>query len=121
MKKLILTIAFTVLSGSTASAGQIFGSLNEGGRPLVNVYFEVACTNERSALKGKADSSEKSIPKGKTDNYGAYSINVGRGRCIFKLYYKKEILEFGLYSYDRALRYDLEVVFENGAYKLRRR
>ena len=109
MKKLILTIALVVLSASTASAGQIFGSLNEGGRPLVNAYFEVWCTNE------------KNVPKGKTDNYGAYSINVGRGRCTFKLYYGKEILEFGLYSYDRALRYDLEVIFENGAHKLRRR
>lgn len=53
MKKLVLTIALAVLAASSAQAGQIFGSLKEGGRPLANAYFEVVMCrdNEKAVYK----------------------------------------------------------------------
>ncbi|MGI8735166.1 MAG: hypothetical protein ACR2LM_17915 [Pyrinomonadaceae bacterium] len=58
---------------------------------------------------------------GVTDGFGAYSINVGRGKCTFRLYYKNQTPTYDLYSYDNPLRYDFDVVLQNGTYILRRK
>lgn len=109
MKKIVMTIALGLLLSVSVSAGQIYGTLKEDGRPLpAKVQFEVKCKDDP-------------IYKGETDGYGAYSINVGKGRCTFKLFYKGQAPERVIYSSNNPLRYDFELVSVKGVYELRRK
>lgn len=96
MKKALKIMMLTLVLTTPAYAGQIYGSLKEGGRPVANVSFEVFCPQGSF--------------RGVTDGYGAYSLNVGRGKCTFRLYYRNQQPSFDLYSYDSPLRYDFDVV-----------
>ncbi|MGI8917353.1 MAG: hypothetical protein ACR2H6_02040 [Pyrinomonadaceae bacterium] len=107
MKKALKIIMLTLLLTAPAYAGQIYGSLKEAGRPVANATFEVFCPQGSF--------------RGVTDGYGAYSINVGRGKCTFRLYYRNQQPSFDLYSYDSPLRYDFDVVNGNGGLSLVRR
>jgi hypothetical protein len=109
MKKIVTTILLGLLLPVSVCAGQIYGSLTEGGRPVpANVEFEIKC-------------GEQTYPRGKTDGYGAYSINVGRGKCTFTVYYKNQAPTSVLYSYDRSVRYNFELEAKNGQYELKRK
>jgi hypothetical protein len=108
MKKVVMTIALGLLLSLSVSAGQIYGSLKEDRRAVSNVDFVVSCNGQN-------------VP-GKTDNYGAYSLYVGKGKCTFQVAYKGRLYKFEpLYSYEKPLRYDFDLVLEGGIYKLRRR
>jgi hypothetical protein len=107
MKKAVKIIFFAVIMASPVYAGQIYGSLKEDGRPIANATFDVFCPHGSF--------------RGVTDGYGAYSINVGRGKCTFRLYYRNQQPSFDLYSYDSPLRYDFDVVNANGSLTLIRR
>lgn len=107
MKKALKIIMLTLVLTSAVSAGQIYGSLKEDGRPVANATFEVFCPQGSF--------------RGVTDGYGAYSVNVGRGKCTFRLHYRNQQPSFELYSYDSPLRYDFDVVIANGALTLVRR
>ncbi len=107
MKKALKIIMLTLVLTAPAYAGQIYGSLKEAGRPVANATFEVFCPQGSF--------------RGVTDGYGAYSINVGRGKCTFRLHYRNQQPSFDLYSYDSPLRYDFDVVNANGGLSLVRR
>lgn len=116
MKKIVMAIALGLLLSVSVSAGQIYGTLKEDGRPVpANLEIEVNCGRQQW--------------KGRTDSYGAYSLEVGAGKCEFKLYYKGWKGQNGqyqfpttvIYSSKNRLRYDFELVKENGVYALRRR
>lgn len=107
MKKVIMTFVLATAFAAPASAGQIFGSLKEDGRPLTGVKFDVFCRDRTYS--------------GVTDGDGAYNIEVGRGRCTFRLYYKDQTANYDLYSYDNPLRYNFDVIrLSTGQYILRR-
>ena len=109
MKKLVMTMALGLMLSVSVSAGQIYGSLKDDRRAIPNVKFQVICTGSKPV-------------DGTTDSYGAYSVFVGRGRCIFQTFYKGQTAKFEqLYSYDKPMRYDFDLVLEGGLYKLRRR
>jgi hypothetical protein len=110
MKKIAMTIASGLLLSLSVSAAQIYGSLKEDRRPVANAKFQVVCAGQKPV-------------DGITDSYGAYTVYVGKGKCIFQLTsYKGQAVKFEpLYSYDKPLRYDFDLVVENGVYKLRRR
>jgi hypothetical protein len=107
MKKALKLIFFALILASPVYAGQIYGSLKEDGRPIASATFDVICP--------------QGTYRGVTDGYGAYSINVGRGKCTFRLYYRNQQPSFDLYSYDSPLRYDFDVVNANGSLALVRR
>jgi hypothetical protein len=108
MKKVITTFVLAAAFAAPVSAGQIFGSLKEDGRPLNGVKFEVFCRDRTYS--------------GVTDGDGGYSIEVGRGRCTFRLYYREQTPNYDLYSYDNPLRYNFDVIkLSTGQYILRRR
>jgi hypothetical protein len=110
MKKIALMIALglSLLLPVSVHAAQIFGSLKEDGRSVpAKVGYEVFCGAQRYV--------------GETDGYGAYSLNAGRGKCTFKVHYKGQSPTFEVYSYDNAVRYDFDLVLQNGQYILRRR
>ena len=107
MKKALKTIMLALVLTSPAYAGQIYGSLKEDGRAVANATFEVSCP-------------QGSI-RGVTDGYGAYSINVGRGKCTFRLYHRNQQPSLEVFSSDSPLRYDFDVVNNNGTLGLVRR
>lgn len=107
MKKALKTIMLALVLTSSAYAGQIYGSLKEDGRAVANASFEVFCPQGSF--------------RGTTDGYGAYSINVGRGKCTFRLNYRNQQPSVDVFSSDSALRYDFDVVNNNGTLGLVRR
>ena len=107
MKKTFKMILLALLLCSPAYAGQIYGSLKEGGRPLANVTFDVFCP--------------QGSVRGTTDGYGAYSMNVGKGKCTFRVYYRDQQPSLDIFSSDSPLRYDFDVVNANGTLTLVRR
>ena len=117
MKKIVITMALGLLLSVSVSAGQIYGTLKEDGRPVpANLEIEVNCSSGPQS-------------KGRTDSYGAYSLEVGNGKCEFKLYYKGWKGQEGTYQFPTAviyssknrLRYDFELVPVDGKYELRRK
>jgi len=109
MKKIFMTIVFGLMLSISASAGQIYGSLTYKGRPLAKVQFNLKCNGEQYGTNGW------------TDDYGAYRISVPNGKCTFTLYYGNPHPTAEVYSSNDPLRYDFELVVENGVYKLQRR
>ena len=107
MKKAFQIMLFTVMLSLPAYAGQIYGSLKEGGRPLANVTFDVFCPGGSF--------------RGTTDGYGAYSLNVGNGKCTFRVYYRDQQPSLDIFSSGSPLRYDFDVVNANGTLTLVRR
>lgn len=107
MKKPLNIIMLTLVLTWPVYAGQIYGSLKEDGRPVANATFDVFCPQGSF--------------RGVTDGYGAYSINVGKGKCTFRLYYRSQQPSLDIYSYDSPLRYDFDVVNANGTLTLVRR
>ena len=107
MKEALKIILLALAISSPAYAGQIYGSLKEDGRPIANATFDVVCPQGSF--------------RGTTDGYGAYSINVGRGKCTFRLYYRDQQPSLDLFSNDSPLRYDFDVVNSNGSLSLVRR
>jgi hypothetical protein len=109
MKKIVTTILLGLLLPVSVCAGQIYGSLREGGRSVpAKVRFETICKDQTYA--------------GETDGYGGYRANVGRGKCTFKVYYKGQTPTFDLYSYDNPVRYNFDLELQaNGQYLLRRK
>ena len=91
------------------SAGQIFGTLTEGGK-AVTAGTEVAvdCAGEQA--------------KGKTDNFGAYRLNVQKtGRCTLTLTYKGQNPTATVASLAEPVSADFDVQAQDGKYKLVRK
>ncbi len=108
MKKVVTTILLGLLLPLSVYAGQIYGSLKEDGHAVpAKVRIEVICDGQTYASE--------------TDGYGAYGVNAGRGRCTFKVYYKGQTPSLDVYSYDNPVRYDFDLVLQNGLYTLRRK
>lgn len=110
MKKIGMTIALGLMLSISisASAAQIYGTLRENQRAVpADLAIEVNCNGH--------------VYWGKTDSYGAYSMNVEKGRCTFKLYYNGQTPEIVLYASNNSLRYDFELVLVKGVYELRRK
>src|SRR5258705_7929416 len=103
MKKIAMIMMLGLVLPISVYAAQIYGSLKEEGRAVpAKVKFEMTC-------------KDQTYP-GETDGYGAYSVYADKGKCTFKVYYKGQTPTFELYSYDNPVRYDFDLVLENGQY-----
>ena len=108
MKTFTVLFLFLILSPSFVFAGEIFGSITEGGRP-VGQGIKVEIT-----YAGKAYSTE-------TDKYGSYRAYMpGMGKSLLKVHYKQQSPSIEISSYERPVRYDLVLEKQNGRYSLRR-
>ena len=89
--------------------GQIFGTLTEGGKAVASgVVVAVDCSGE--------------LAKGKTDNFGAYRVNVQKtGRCTLTLTYKGQQPTATIASQSEPVSADFELQTQDGKYKLVRR
>ena len=110
MKAIRLALPLILLFPTSAFAGKVFGDLKEGGRSVgQGVEVQLTCG-------GSAPYSTK------TDDYGAYSISVPRGRCELSVKYPKDWTPaFPVVSSDDPARYDFDLVNEGGRYVLKRR
>jgi len=109
MKKVNTLILPVLLLPLSVYAAQVYGRLKEDGRAIpAKVKIEVVCNGQTYT--------------GETDSYGSYSVYASvKGRCVFKVYYKGQSPTFELYSYDNPVRYDFDLVLQNGQYTLRRK
>jgi hypothetical protein len=91
------------------SAGQIYGSLTFGGRPVPRAGFTVNCGGAVSAGAAADD--------------GSYRIYVPQqGRCRFELAGYQGRPAADVFSYPNPTQYDFELVRRpDGGYELRRR
>jgi hypothetical protein len=89
--------------------GQIFGTLTEGGKAVASgVEVVVDCSGEQA--------------KGKTDNFGAYRVNVQKtGRCTITLTYKGQKPAATIPSQSEPVSADFELQLQDGKYTLVRR
>jgi hypothetical protein len=100
-----------LLSPAAVFAGPIFGNLRDGARS-VGRGVEVQITCGRDAPYST-----------KTDEYGAFDINVPhQGKCELAVQYKGQLTRpYPIASSDDPARYDFDLIYENGGYILKRR
>jgi hypothetical protein len=91
-------------------AGEIFGSITEGEKPVPEgVKIEIAIAGS-------------SAYEGTTDKFGAYRIFAKeKGKGQITVHYKNQSPSTELFSYDKSLRYDWVLEAQDGKYTLRRK
>ena len=109
MKCLSFLAIVILLSVSSAIAGELFGTIAEGEKPVAQgVKVEVTAGD-------KTYSTE-------TDKFGAYRLFVKeKGKCLLKVYYKEQTPGFSVASYEKSTRYDFVLTQKDGKYTLERK
>ncbi len=111
MRKNSIYILFIclVLVSVKVQAGQVFGSLLENEQPILEgTSIEITCNGNKFI--------------GRTDRGGAYRIYLeGTGKCTFKVFHKKQEVSYEISSYSNPVRFDFNLVMQNGRYTLQRR
>lgn len=96
MKRTVLGLAVFSLLPTLAAAGEIFGTIKEGGKPADGVTVEI-----RSPAR---------VYITKTDKYGSYSVYVPEaGKCRLAVKTNGGAPSIEVYSYEKSARYDLVV------------
>jgi len=107
--KSLLVFAFVVLAASVASAGEIYGTVTDAGKPVAaGIKIEIAAA-------GKTYSGE-------TDKFGSYHIFVSdKGKCRLTIHYKDQKPDADIFSYEKAMRYDWMIETVDGKLTLKRK
>jgi len=109
LKNPILFLTLILIFSSTTLAGEIYGTLREGGKAMTK------------GIKVEIVTPKKTYTTA-TDSYGSYRLYViEKGKCTLKVYYKNQIPSFDLYSYDKSKRYDMSFESKDGKYLLKRK
>ena len=108
-KNSILLLMFSLLFSSITLAGEIFGTLREGGKAATKgIKVEIVTPKKTYTTI--------------TDTYGSYRLYVlEKGKCTLNVYFKNQIPSFDLYSYDKSTRYDMSLETKDGKYLLKRK
>lgn len=89
-------------------AGPVYGKLLVSGKPGSGIAITIFRNKESYSAT--------------TDKDGSYTIQVnGTGRYTLKLTYANREITYTVFSYSRAIRYDLELQRSADGYTLRRR
>jgi hypothetical protein len=109
LKKTILSLILFLLFSSITLAGEIFGTLREGGKAVAKgIKVEIVTPKKTYSTV--------------TDAYGSYRLFVvEKGKCALNVYYKNQTSSFELYSYDKSTRYDMSLEAKDGKYLLKRK
>ncbi len=109
MKKASLLMLCIILFAAKGLAGEIFGTLAEGDKPLPSgVKVEIVAG-------GKSYAAE-------TDKFGGYRLFVKeKGKCQLKVHYKDQVATTDIFSFDKSTRYDWVLEVKDGKYSLRRK
>lgn len=104
----ILAVALSLVSSSTL-AGEMFGTISEGGKPVSEGVKVVVAAGE------KTYSAE-------TDKFGSYRLFVKeKGKCILKVHFKDQTPSFQVASFEKSTRYDFVLNLKDGKYTLGRK
>src|SRR5262245_46652834 len=93
MNRLVIAVALILTMTSAAVAGNVYGSITEGGKPIAQgVKIEVACgPNKYSA---------------ETDASGAYKLFVkDQGKCALHVAYQGQTPSFEINSFEGSVQY----------------
>ena len=94
--------------GAAVSAGQLYGTIVQNGRPLRQAPVELRCGGETASDV--------------TDDDGVYRLFVrATGRCQFVVEPKGRNAAAAIYSYDRPTAYNFDLISRNGRWELERR
>ena len=109
MKYLSIIAGLLFLLASSVLAGELFGTISEGTKPVgEGVKVEVTA--------GESTYSTQ------TDKFGAYRLFVKeKGKCTLKVSYKDQAPSFSAASFDKSTRYDLVLTQKDGKYSLGRK
>jgi hypothetical protein len=109
MKSTIIVALALFLSASPVMAGEVFGTITDGGKPVA-AGVQVGIT-----VSGKAYATE-------TDKFGSYRIVVKeKGKCTLTVHLREQSPSVELFSYDRSTRYDWILQTKDGKLFLQRK
>src|SRR5262249_52611730 len=102
---MFLFLALLFGSPSRAYAGNIYGSLWLDGKPVQGAQIQITCPNPHPT---------------QTDSSGSYRVFVPeKGRCVFHVDYAGHSGQAEVASYDNPVKYDFDLVLQQGNYELR--
>jgi hypothetical protein len=109
MKSLVGTLLALLLSASGAAAGEVYGTIIDGSKPVpAGVRVEIITT-------GKVYTVE-------TDKFGSYRIFAKeKGKCKLTVHLKEQSPSIELFSYDKSTRYDWVLDTKDGKLSIRRK
>lgn len=109
MMKLRIFLLFILCAASTALAGEIFGTIEDGGKPVPAGTKVVIAAGDNNYA-------------GETDKFGAYRVVVNdKGKCTLTILYKDQKPAASIFSYDKSTRYDWTVETADGKMTLKRK
>jgi hypothetical protein len=102
-------LAVLMLVSTPAMAGELYGTITEGGKPVgEGVAVEAACGGKTSSVK--------------TDKGGAYHLVVQeKGKCTLTVRIHSQAPSIEVASYDEGVQIDLVVETKGGAPTLKRK
>ena len=102
-----LCVLFVLCWSPVLLAGQVYGTLRDGGRGVAGVEIRIV-------------QAAKEVAKGTTGPDGSYRITVNEtGRCEFHASYKRQDVVANVASYATPVKYDFEFVMADGKYVLK--
>jgi len=107
MRKLILTMLCLAISCTTALAGEIYGTIKEGGKPIkAGTKVEVKCA--------------KGSYSAETDKLGSYRVFVPeQGKCTLSVKSGDAAPQMTVHSFEDSARYNLVLEKKDGKPALR--
>jgi hypothetical protein len=107
MKALVLSGVLLVSIPPLASAGEVYGTIKEGGKPV------------KDGLKVGLACGAKAVA-GETDKFGAYRLFAAdEGKCTLTVRVGEESPSTTVHSYADSARYNLVLERKDGKYTLR--
>ena len=107
MKSHWLGLLLVLCSSPALFAGQVYGTLREGGKGVAGVEIRI--------VQGAKD-----VAKGTTGPDGSYRITVNEtGKCEFHANYKGQDVVTNVASFATPVKNDFEFVMTNGKYALK--
>jgi len=109
MKKFALVLIAVFLWIQVAYAGEIFGTVLSGGKPVPK------------GTKVEVITAQKSY-SALADAYGSYRVFVSeKGKCTLKVDVDKQSPSIEITSYEKSTRCDVRVESKDGRYSLKRK
>lgn len=109
MNRLVIAVVLILTLTSAAVAGNVYGSISEGGKPIAQgVKIEVTCGPNKYSVE--------------TDASGAYKLFVkDQGKCALQVAYQGQTPSFEINSFEGSVQYDLVLEKQGAQYTLKRK
>lgn len=109
MKLFTCIFLFLVVFSPSLWAGEIYGNIQEGRRPVGSgTRVEIFCGQRLYSTT--------------TDQYGSYRLFIPeKGKCVFVVHYGQSSPSIEIYSYDGSTRYDLILEKKGAQFFLQRK